>query len=206
MVQARKYFSDYEELMLIFQGISLAMYEANEDKEKYKLFKQGYTHIFSKAEMNDMQVLWILERLGYSIDELGTYLYKDVIVKAYETINDSSSINNMDQYRVLMTQLSNAFSSFYHYIARECKDMGVKTFHLYIEKAIENIDDTKVDVNLSKKIYGENPEELNYGLNAFQIAAYYADKYSFDNTQDYKKVLVKRLANMPNDIVLKYIF
>ena len=84
--------------------------------------------------------------------------------------------------------------------------MGVKTFHLYIEKAIENIDDTKVDVNLSKKIYGENPEELNYGLNAFQIAAYYADKYSFDNTQDYKKVLVKRLANMPNDIVLKYIF
>ena len=34
MVQARKYFSDYEKLMLIFQGISLAMYEANEDKEK----------------------------------------------------------------------------------------------------------------------------------------------------------------------------
>lgn len=53
------------------------------------------------------------------------------------------------------------------------------------------------------EIYGDNPEELNYGLNALQIAACILDKYSFENTREYKKPLVKRLPNMPDDIGLK---
>ena len=53
------------------------------------------------------------------------------------------------------------------------------------------------------EIYGDNPGELNYGLNALQIAAYVMDKYEFNDTREYKKTLVKRLPNMPDDIGLK---
>ena len=81
MVKERRLFSEYENLLLIVNGVSYAMNEANEDKKKYSLFKQGYTQVFTEEENKNMQVLSILERLGYSLDELGTYLYKDVIVK-----------------------------------------------------------------------------------------------------------------------------
>lgn len=53
------------------------------------------------------------------------------------------------------------------------------------------------------EIYGDNPGELNYGLNALQIAACILDKYEFNDTREYKKPLVKRLPNMPDDIGLK---
>ncbi len=43
----------------------------------------------------------------------------------------------------------------------------------------------------------------NYGLQAFQIAAYAAKKYSFDNAEDYKKPLVKKLPNIPDNLKLK---
>ena len=205
MVKERRLFSEYEKLLLIINGVSYAMNEANEDKKKYSLFKQGYTQVFTEEENKNMQVLSILERLGYSLDELGTYLYKDVIVEVYKKIEDVSRSKNIDMYSVLISQLNDAFSNFYHNLARENKDMGVKSFHLYINKAIEKINDD-VDKELSKRIYGDNPEELNYGLQAFQIAAYVADKHAYNNALEYKKPLVKKLPNMPDDIELKYSF
>ena len=205
MVKERRLFSEYENLLLIVNGVSYAMNEANEDKKRYSLFKQGYTQVFTEEENKNMQVLSILERLGYSLDELGTYLYKDVIVEVYKKIEDVSRSKNIDMYSVLISQLNDAFSNFYHNLARENKDMGVKSFHLYINKAIEKINDD-VDKELSKRIYGDNPEELNYGLQAFQIAAYVADKHAYNNALEYKKPLVKKLPNMPDDIELKYSF
>ena len=203
MVKYWKYFNDYEKLMLLMYGISYAMNEANEDKENYKLYKQGYTRDLSEEEIEGMQVLWVLYKLGYSDDELGTYLYKDVIIKICNRLKNASNKDILDEYNVLISELSDAFSLFYRYAAREDKEMGVKPFHLYIEKAINNINDDAVDKEISMEIYGDNPGELNYGLNALQIAACILDKYSFENTREYKKPLVKRLPNMPDDIGLK---
>ena len=203
MVKYWKYFTEYEKLMLLMYGTSYAMYVANEDKENYKLYKQGYTRGLSEEEIKEMEVLWVLYKLGYSDDELGTYLYKDVIIKICNRLKNASNKDILDEYKVLISELSDAFSLFYRYAAREDKEMGVKPFHLYIEKAINNINDDAVDKELSMEIYGDNPGELNYGLNALQIAACILDKYSFENTQGYKKPLVKRLPNMPDDIGLK---
>ena len=100
MVKERRLFSEYENLLLIVNGVSYAMNEANEDKKKYSLFKQGYTQVFTEEENKNMQVLSILERLGYSLDELGTYLYKDVIVEVYKKIEDVSRSKNIDMWRL----------------------------------------------------------------------------------------------------------
>lgn len=203
MVKYWKYFNEYEKTLLVVYGISYAMYEANEDKEKYKLYKEGYTRGLSEEEIKDMEVLWVLDKLGYSKDELGTYLYKDVIIKICNRLNDASNKDIMAEYKKLKSELSDAFSVFYLHAARGDKEMGVKPFHLYIEKAINNINDEAVDKELSMEIYGNKPRELNYGLNALQIAAYVLEKYEFKNTMEYKKPLVKRLPNMPDDIGLK---
>lgn len=203
MVQAAEKFTEEERLRLVLHGTSFAMYEANKDKENYIKFKNGQTDEFSETTMRDMNLLKILERLGYSIDELGTYLYKDVIAETYEKLKGASSRNDMDRCREIMSSLTDAFSGFYRYIAREWKEMGVKTFHLYIQKAIDGIEYDEVDVELAEKIFGDNPEEQNYGVQAFQIAAYAVKKYSFDNTKEYKRPLVKKLPNMPDNLKLK---
>lgn len=206
MVKYWKYFTEYEKFMLVFYGLEYAMDEANEDKEKYKLYQKGYACNFSEEEIKNMEVLWVLDKLGYSLDELGTYLYKDVIIKISNRLNSASNKDIMAEYKKLKSELSNAFSVFYLHAARDDKQIGVKSFHLYIEKAINNINEKAIDKELSMEIYGNNPRELNYGLNALQIAAYVLEKYEFKNTKEYKKTLVKRLPNMPDDIGLKIWF
>ena len=203
MVKYWKDFTDDEKVMLVTYGLNYAMYVANEDKENYKLYKQGYKRGLSEDEIKGMEVLWVLDKLGYSDDELGTYLYKDVIIKICNRLKNVSNKDILAEYKALISELSNTFSLFYRYAAREDKEMGVKPFHLYIEKAINNINDEAVDKEISMEIYGDNPGEVNYGLNALQIAACILDKYSFENTREYKKPLVKRLPNMPDDIGLK---
>ena len=203
MVQSNDKFSMEERLIMVLHGSSFAMYEASLDKEDYEKYKKGKTEDFSEERMKNLELLDILVRLGFSTDELGTYLYKDVIAEAYERVKDLSRREDMDECRALMSELTNAFSNIYRYVAREWKEMGVKSFHLYIQKSIEAIDENKIDTELSKKIFGSSPDENNYGLQAFQIAAYAAKKYSFDNVDEYKKVAVKKLDNMPGDIVLK---
>ena len=203
MVQALDNFSKEENIQSILKGTSFAIYEANKDRKNYIKYKYGYTDEFSLDKMKNMELLGILESLGYSLDELGTYLYKDVIKEIYDKISDASSRRDIDKCRALMASLSDAFSGFYYYIAEECKEMGLKSFHLYIKRAIDNIDDSEVDIELSKNIFGENPEENNYGLQAFQIAAYVANKYSYKDVKEYKKVLAKKLPNIPDNISLK---
>ena len=192
-----------ERKISFLQGTSFAMYEANIDKKNYINYKKGETKELSESVMKSMEILEILEKLGYSLDELGTFFYKDVIAEVYEKLKDVSSRNDMQKCRELMSELTDSFSSFYFYIAREWKEVGVKPFHLFIQQAISRIDDKAIDIELSKKIFGENPEESNYGLQAFQIAAYVANKYSYEDVKDYKKPLVKKLSNMPEDIKLK---
>ena len=199
MVQSLDKFSKEQNLNMILSGSSLAMFCANKAKEKYSKYLNGQSENFSENEIRDMRLLNLLDRLGFNLDELGTYLYKDLVAEIYEQIKDASNRRDMDKCRALMLELSNAYSNIYHYVARECNEIGVKSFHLYIEKAIENIDEEKVDVALAHKVYGDNPEEQNYGLEAFRLAAYAANKYAYN----YHKPKVRKLSNFPENIKLK---
>lgn len=76
--------------------------------------------------------------------------------------------------------------------------MGVKSFHFYIEEAISKIDENSIDKELAVKIFGSNPEDLNYGLQAFQLACYASNRYSMG--PDFKKPKVMGLSNSPKRI------
>ena len=203
MVQNMKGYSDEQLEAMIMQGSIDAYYDAHIDKDNYAKFKKGEIDDFDNSAIRDMQLLNLLERLGYPMDELGTYLYKDMIAEIYEFLKGISTRRDMARCRALMSQLTDAFSNFYFCIAREWKDMGIKSFHLNIERAISKIDDEACDKELSKRMFGNGPEELDYGLRAMQIAGYALNKYSYENAREYKKPVAKRLSNMPTNVVLK---
>ncbi len=190
--------TELEKLNMLIDGTSYAMFEAHLDKEAYEKSKKGELEEISEIQERDIKILRILEGLGYPMDELGTYLYKDVIAEAYEKVKDVSSRRDMDKCRDLMASLNDAYSDFYRWIARDDKEMGVKSFHFYIGEAISKIDDDSIDKELAIKVFGSNPEDLNYGLQAFQLACYASDRYSME--PDFKKSKVMGLSNSPKSI------
>lgn len=198
MIKRLVEFSELEKLNMIISGTDYAMFEAQLDKKLYEKSKKGELEEISETQERDLKILRILEGLGYPMDELGTYLYKDVIAEAYEKVKDVSRRKDMDKCRELMTSLNDAYSDFYRWIARDDKEMGVKSFHFYIEEAISKIDENSIDKELAVKIFGSNPEDLNYGLQAFQLACYASDCYSME--PDFKKPKVMGLSNSPKSI------
>ncbi len=179
-----------EDLIRVLQGPCFAILEAKKDREKFQQYQKDKVVDFSKEELKDMKILEILQKLGYSINELGTYLYKDVISEIY---NEIPKRKNSE----LIQELNNIYSSFYLYIASEWKEMGLKTFHAQIKKARERMNIPLIDNELKKRIYGEN-EKATYGIQAYQIAKYIAKEYSFNNTQKKPKEKIKKLANVSN--------
>ena len=198
MIKRLVEFSELEKLNMIISGTDYAMFEAQLDKKLYEKSKKGELEEISETQERDLKILRILEGLGYPMDELGTYLYKDVIAEAYEKVKDVSRRKDMDKCRELMTSLNDAYSDFYRWIARDDKEMGVKSFHFYIEEAISKIDENSIDKELAVKIFGSNPEDLNYGLQAFQLACYASNRYSMG--PDFKKPKVMGLSNSPKRI------
>ena len=180
-----------KEIKSVLNGTSYAVFSAKGDLKKYKKYISGKGR-FSEYELKEMEIISILERLGYSLDELGTYLYKEVIMYAHEEIN-SFDRRDVSKAENLLESMNDAFSSFYHIIAREDLELGIKSFHKFIGLAIDKIDNEKIDGKLAEKIFGKNPVESNYGVQAFKIASYMSSKYMIK----YSNQKVKKLPNMP---------
>ena len=193
----------YEEVLRVLQGTSFAIYEAKKDKENYEKYKNGELTNPKEEIEKDVKILDILERLGYPMNELGTYLYKDLIKEVCDEMKDISIKKDIEKCKYILSELTNTYSSLYHYIAREWKEIGIIPFHLYIEQAIEKIDKKKIDKELSEKIFGNNKKTKNYGFKAFQISAYTLNKYSYKDTKTYHKSKIKELSNISNKFKLK---
>ena len=176
----------------VLNGTSYAVFSAKEDEVKYKEYKKGNIEEFSEYELKEMEIISILEKLGYPLDELGTHLYKETIMYAQEEI---SSFDRKDVAKAedLLESMNDAYSNFYNIIAREDLEMGLKKFHKFIGQAIDKIDNEKIDSKLAEKIFGKNPVESNYGEQAFKIASYMSSKYMIK----YSNQKVKKLPNMP---------
>lgn len=203
MVKGIENFSDEERLIMMLYGVSYPMMEASQDRNYYEEFKLGQSEQLSEENLRDMNLLSILEKLGYPLDELGTYLYKDVIAEVYEFLKGISKRSDMEKCRNMLSQLNDSYSQFYHNIARGNKEMGINAFHLYIQNAIDKIQEDSINKKLSSKIFGKKTEELTYGTQAFLIASYTSNLYSCDNVEEYSKPVVKSLSNISNDMRLK---
>ena len=95
-----------------------------------------------------------------------TYFYKDVIVKAVEQLQESSS---EESYQELIEDLNNDYSQFYFDIARNGYDVGLKTFHSCIN--ISHQTKNPQDTVLQQRI-GIKDANRNYRQEGLLIADY----------------------------------
>lgn len=164
-----------EILQLYYSSEKLMMNEVSHERDTYLGYKAGDFPESLKDQELDMITLSFLESLGYDTDEPGTYFYKAVLVKIANELLDSSKRNNQDFCQKLIEMLQNAYSQFYFDLARNDRDIGVKTFHAYISHSHNQRENTVESEMLLDSIYGMRMEELDSGQKAFLVGNYIAE-------------------------------
>lgn len=175
--------------------MSYAIYVAKKEKEVYKNLKRGNFKELTLEEERDVEILSILEQLGYPMSHLGTYLYKDLIALVCDEIKDMGLSELQRENKNMLVDLNEGYSSLYRWVASDDKELGCKTFHSCIEGAIKEIDEETIDTSLANRIYGTD-EDITYGTAALHIAEYYLNGQTYDNGRDYKIPRVKKLNNV----------
>lgn len=166
--------SEEERMNYIMYGLDVVSFCVHDDIAAYAKYKAGQVDGMSCAKKSEMEVLSILEQLGYPMDAAGTYLYKEVVVRVKDHLAAVRTRREVLGCVNLILQLKDKYSQFYFDIARNDLDLGVKSFHYLLEEMLERIDEAKVDPVLCKRIYGGFNECMNYGEHAFVLGAYAA--------------------------------
>lgn len=117
--------------------------------EKYFIYKYGSTSNMSEQEQKEMDVLEVLEQLGFPMDKTGTYFYKEIIMK---TMEELEMVETKEEERDLKTAMGNSYSQFYFDIARNNIDIGLKSFHGCIQLAYEGRKRTPDCIKLEQRI------------------------------------------------------
>lgn len=182
--------SKMEIFQLFLKEQEISYFRFNRSKQDYINYRFGNLIDASEDKLLEMEILSLLDRLGYPMNEIGTYLYKEVILSLVEYMNNIGNKGNVSSYLDLTEQLNNSYSQFYFDIARNDLDMGLKSFHNSIGIAIDKIDYTKTDSSLLSSLCEQYSYELNYGELAFEIASLIL---GYSKAKEDKHVLVKRL-------------
>lgn len=140
------------------------IYGFGNDRDKYLSFKKGKLISFNYGNDIGFNIMMILEKLGFSIDDLGTYAFKNLIKKLVYMINDG-----IDEDTIIKS-LMKAYSQLYLDVAYDT-DVGTQTFHNYIETAFMNRNLDKFDEDLAFDIF-DNYQGVNHGIDAYMIAKY----------------------------------
>lgn len=170
--------------------MSTAYFKGKKEKNLYENLKKGITSVLTNTERKDIEILSILEKLGYPLNELGTYLYKDVIIEVCDILSKENLSQEIKEQ--LKLSLNDCFNTLYLWIASDDKELGCKTFHRLINRAIDLIDEDKADSVLASKIYG-NKKEVNYGEGALDIANYYLGINIYPSNMNYQIPKTKKL-------------
>lgn len=197
-MQERK--SELSEIMQLLYGLSYALYGIKEDIEDLKKYKQNNLENISIERIQEMKILALLEKLGYPMNEVGTYLYKHMIIKIVKYLDKGITKEDKNGYKELIIELKNCYSNFYLELARFELDMGIKTFHQYIIETISKIDYSKIDLDIYNKVFGNINREVDYGEQAFILGSYITKNLEQKTINDENKkdiLKVKRLVNAP---------
>lgn len=159
------------------------------DKEEYEKYQAGCLDDFDEKKLLEMEVIGVLDKLNFPLCEVGTYLFKDMIVKAIHELDGYDYFGNLLTEDALLMQMRQPFSQFYVDIARNELDMGIKTFHTYIERMLEDVNYKNMDISILCEIYGNSFKDTDYGEHAFLIAKYMKHRQKEMNPQFKKTYL-----------------
>lgn len=191
MVKNVNQLSIEDRLNYVLSGVDFAYFVASKDAIHYNLYRNDRNSITDENTQLSMRILSLLDRLGYDMDELGTYLYKELIQKIIARIKNVNTFEEIQECKKYLLDLKNEYSDIYHSLAREELDIGVKSFHEYIKRAHEKIDYSLSDKKLLSEIYSRCGYNMNYGEQAFVLASYILGKLKVNKnneSNDYPKI------------------
>ena len=195
MLRDPKEFNDDEKVVMILHSLDGAISEAYDDQQDYFAYKNGTLGDLSEDKELDMQVIDLLVALGYSVDEMGTFLYKDVVSRVANYISRVSNRADVMACKGLISELKDPYSQFYFQIARNEKWMGCNTFHAHILKAHASVDVSKADPVVMFKVYSAYKNEMDTGEHAFLLGSYVAGHLM---PKAPEKPVIKKLENLPD--------
>lgn len=165
-------FTDEERYRLECLHISKAMY-------KMSLIQKQYYEYLSRDEnspvdMDDYTFLaaLTLSKLGYSMEDFGTYLYAEEIAEIVKRRNEQENFNTRDFFCKTKGDIEKSYSNFYTEIIKEKLDMRFEDFHAYIKESIYNIDWKTTNEKFSRTLYKNINGLLGPFENAWIIANY----------------------------------
>jgi len=188
-----------ERLPLMLGGSHFAYYCANIDRKNYLATLEGKeVEFYSEDEKTRMKILSLLDRLGYSLNHLGTYLYKELICLCMKKLVCTNTREDILSCREYLKLLKDRQSYLHYDLAKFDLEIGVNFYHSLIEDAINSVDYEKANQDLLSQIYSGINFSIDYGENAFLLAAYLTRKKS-DTLMRFTKVPdIRKLINKPN--------
>lgn len=138
-------------------------------KQKYMKYKFANVRPMMSDNWSEVEVLFLLDRLGFPMYDNGTYMYMGLVLMV---VNELLKIDVLhgNSCLELITQLSDGNSPVYVDYARDELNMSVDKFHSCINRTISMINPEEMDQNLLFNIDEYEPIELSYGTLALSLA------------------------------------
>ncbi len=119
-------------MMVNLYGLEFTTYGACYDRHLYLEYKDCKDEDIPLESRDIVVILRQLEAMGFPMNKVGTYLYKEMIENIMKSLENDAVIDS--------SELNNRYSQFYVDIARNNLDIGIKTFHRLIEASLADID------------------------------------------------------------------
>ena len=147
------------------------------DKKAYEGYKKN-GEILEYSSLEEMEIVAILEEIGYSLDTAGTYLYKSLIISVLNYLKGNAVRLEVLDEEELQRQLNEPYSQLYFYKDAE-KTEVLGSYACNYANASLKVLENNADGELVGKIFTGKFDPRLYGINALMIAKYYANLRGF---------------------------
>lgn len=170
-----------EELQKVFDELRNNKFSTKEYQNnirEYNEYKNGKLENISIEQELEMKIFDTLLELGFSIENVGTFFYKELIVEIAKTLNSKNAYGyeNCDE-EALKTLLNSRYSSIYIEIAKFYLEISCDTFHNRIKDAVKEVDITKANRDLVVEIFAGHEDATSYQEQALYIGRYIQNRY-----------------------------
>lgn len=144
------------------------------DMDNYKLYKENKIEgEIPEYNMAEMKTLDTLSDLGFPMDHMGTYFYKDVIMATKPYLESIINEGIIEKYDYLKNVVDEPYNSFYLNISRGQNEMPLMDLHVGIMSAINNVNKDNINMSTVYEIFGAaGSVEHTYGQAAIKIGLY----------------------------------
>lgn len=175
-----------DELIEMLNGSSFAKMIARDDKTMYEQYKKGTLVSEKESDYRNMYILSLIEGLGFPMDELGTYLYKELVMEVKDQLEKIEE-KDSEAYNELYNSLNDVDSNIYLWVASDYLEMGKDSYLIYLSQAVKKIDKSKIKKSVCEKLFNEE-EQQDFAFQTIQLGKE-ALNYKYDQKEESNKKL-----------------